>query len=584
LSSVSDSRRGPTCSSNSLVSSRACRLARVVVFVALFGACASGAAFGDGRQKLVVGRVWTGDAAHPWAEAVAVEGERIAFVGDRAAAAAKLGDDAEVVDAGKGLVVPGMIDAHIHLIDGGLHLTSVQLRDADSKEEFVRRIGAFAARPRRDGTWITGGDWDHTLWGGDLPDRAWIDAVTPETPVWISRLDGHMALANSAAMRAAGVGDDVKDVAGGEIVRDADGRPTGIFKDNAMSLIDRAAPPTSLGERLEAAVAAMAYLNAQGVTAVHDMGTWRDLEVFRLAHRQGLLTVRVYACTPLGQWERLAEEVSRAGRGDQWLQIGGLKGYVDGSLGSHTAAFLAPFDDDQSSRGLLVNTAEDLEEWTASADKAGLQVAVHAIGDRAVRLQLDVFERIAKRNGPRDRRFRIEHSQHIDPADIPRYGELGVIASMQPYHAIDDGRWAERVIGARRSETSYAFRSLLDEGAKLAFGSDWFVAPATPLEGIDAAVNRRTLDGAHPDGWVPAQRISSEEALQAYTADAAYAAFREEDLGTLQAGKLADLVVLDRNIVEGTNDELADAEVELTMVGGRIVYRRSEGENGEAQD
>jgi predicted amidohydrolase YtcJ len=540
------------------------------------------AAGAEAAQTLVVGRIWTGNPAQPWAEAVAVDGDRIAFVGDREEAAKRLGADAKIIDAGDGVVVPGMIDSHIHLIDGGLHLTSVQLRDADTREKFVERIGAFAKSPRRDGAWISGGDWDHTLWGGELPDRNWIDAVTPATPVWISRLDGHMALANSAAMRAAGVGNDVKDVAGGEIVRDADGRPTGLFKDNAMSLIERAVPPTSLADRLAAAIAAMEYLNAQGVTAVHDMGTWRDLEVFRLAHKQGLLKVRVYSCTPLGQWEKLADELKRAGRGDEWLQIGGLKGYVDGSLGSHTAAFLAAFDDAPDSSGLLVNTVEDLEEWTAGADKAGLQVAVHAIGDRAIRLQLDVFERVAQRNGERDRRFRIEHSQHIDPADIPRYGELGVIASMQPYHAIDDGRWAERVIGARRSETTYAFRSLLDTGAKLAFGSDWFVAPATPLEGIDAAVNRRTLDGKHPDGWVPAQKISAEEALRAYTSGGAFAAFREHDLGTLEAGKLADLVVLDRDIVRGDPGDLADAAVELTMAGGRIVYERGKGETNES--
>ena len=541
-------------------------------------------AAGEKTQTLVVGRVWTGNPDEAWAEAVAVDGDRIAYVGDRVEAAKRLAADAKVVDAGDGLVVPGMIDAHIHLIDGGLHLTSVQLRDADSKEEFARRIGEFAKQPRRAGAWITGGDWDHTLWGGEQPDRNWIDAVTPDMPVWITRLDGHMALANSAAMRAAGVGDDVKDVPGGEIVRDANGRPTGLFKDNAMSLIGRAEPPISHADRLDATVAAMKYLNAQGVTAVHDMGTWSDLEIFRLARRQGLLNVRVYSCTPLGQWKRLADEVKRAGRGDEWLQIGGLKGYVDGSLGSHTAAFLAAFDDDPKSSGLLVNTAEDLEEWTAAADKAGLQVAVHAIGDRAIRLQLDVFERVAKLNGERDRRFRIEHSQHIDPADIPRYGKLGVIASMQPYHAIDDGRWAERVIGARRSETSYAFRSLLDTDAPLAFGSDWYVAPATPLEGIDAAVNRRTLDGKHPDGWVPAQKITAEEALRAYTSGAAYSAFREKDLGTLEAGKLADLVIIDRNVVEGAPDELAGAKVDLTMVGGRIVYERPDGENSEAQD
>jgi predicted amidohydrolase YtcJ len=531
---------------------------------------------------VITGRVWTGNPRQPWAEAVAVGGERIVAVGSRDEVEQAAGESPQLIDAGDGLIVPGTIDSHIHLIDGGLHLTSVQLRDAATREEFVRRVGEFAKKLPA-GAWVTGGDWDHTLWGGEtsassvesLPDRAWIDAATPNTPVWMQRLDGHMALANTAAMRAAGVGDDVKDVAGGEIVRDAAGRPTGVFKDNAMALIDRAAPEPTLAQRLAATVAAMDYVAARGVTAVHHMGTWSDLEVFRAAQRQGLLKIRIYACTPLGQWQRLVDDVKARGRGDDWLKTGGLKGYVDGSLGSHTAAFLEPFSDASNDRGLLVNTTEDLEEWTAAADAAGLQVAVHAIGDRAIRLQLDVFERVAKRNGPRDRRFRIEHAQHIAPEDIPRFAKLGVIASMQPYHAIDDGRWAERVIGARRSQTTYAFRSLADVGAVMAFGSDWFVAPPTPLQGLYAAVTRRTLDGKHPGGWVPQQKISAEEALTAYTRGAAYAAFSEKSLGTLEPGKLADLVVLDRDLFKEPPETLAEAQVMLTMVGGRIMYQRT---------
>lgn len=526
----------------------------------------------EAAARLVVGRVWTGNEKALWAEAVAIRGDRIVAVGTREEAQAALGgDEPQVIDAGAGLVVPGMIDAHIHLIEGGLHLTSVQLRDAKTRDEFARRIADFA-KSRAPGQWITGGDWDHTNWGGELPDRQWIDEHTPETPVWISRLDGHMALANSAAMRAAGVGDDVQDVSGGEIVRDAAGRPTGVFKDNAMSLIERAMPETTLADRLAATVAAMDYLASNGVTAVHHMGSWPDLEAYRVAHRRGLMKTRIYACTPLGSWKRLADEVERTGRGDDWLRIGGLKGFVDGSLGSHTAAFLAPFDDAPNDRGLLVNTGEDLEAWTAAADAAGLQVAVHAIGDRAIRLQLDVYERVAAKNGPRDRRFRIEHAQHIAPEDLPRFASLGVIPSMQPYHAIDDGRWAERVIGARRSETTYAFRSLIDSGAPPAFGSDWPVAPATPLEGIYAAVTRRTLDGEHPDGWVPSQKISVEESLRAYTKDAAHAGFQEASLGTLESGKLADLVILDRDLFAIPAEEIRDVKIVATMVGGKVVF------------
>jgi hypothetical protein len=522
---------------------------------------------------VVRGRVWTADARRPWAEALAIRGERIVAVGSKADVEPRIDGKTRIIDAPAGLVVPGLIDSHIHLIDGGERLAGVQLRDANSRDEFVRRIAEFA-RGKRPGQWITGGDWDHSLWGGELPSRDWIDPLTPDNPVWINRLDGHMALANSAAMRAAKIGDDVADVDGGEIVRDAAGRPTGIFKDNALALVERAVPHATLDERIRWALAAMDYLAQRGVTAVHHMGSWQHVEVFRAIQRRGLLKTRIYACTPLDDWQRLAREVHQGGRGDEWLKIGALKGFVDGSLGSHTAAFLDPFSDSPKDRGLLVNTAEDLEQWTAAADREGLQVVVHAIGDRAIRLQLDVFERVAAANGPRDRRFRIEHAQHIDPHDIPRFAKLGVIASMQPYHAIDDGRWADRVIGANRSETTYAFRSLLDSGARLAFGSDWFVAPPTPMEGIYAAVTRRTLDGKHPAGWVPRQKITVEQSLRAYTIDAAYAAFSESSLGSLEPGKLADLVILDRNPFDTPPEEINAVAINATIVAGKLVYQR----------
>jgi predicted amidohydrolase YtcJ len=523
---------------------------------------------------LVQGRIWTADPQRPWAEAVALRGERIAAVGSRTDLEKLVGPDTDVIDAANGLVVPGLIDSHIHLIDGGERLACVQLRDADSREEFVRRIAEFAKK-QAPGEWITGGDWDHSRWGGELPSRDWIDSVTQDHPVWINRLDGHMALANTAAMRAAKVGDDVADVSGGEIVRDAAGRPTGIFKDNALGKIEHAVPNASLQQLLDATVAAMDYLAARGVTAVHHLGSWQHVEVFRAAQRRGLLKTRIYACTPLDEWQRLANEVRDRGRGDEWLKIGGLKGFVDGSLGSHTAAFLQPFSDAPKDRGLLVNTAEDLESWTANADRAGLQVVVHAIGDRAIRLQLDVFERVAAANGPRDRRFRIEHAQHIAPPDVPRFAKLNVIASMQPYHAIDDGRWADQFIGVKRSETTYAFRSLLDRGARLAFGSDWFVAPPTPMEGIYAAVTRRTLDDKNPDGWVPQQKISVEESLRAYTIGAAYAAFSESSLGSLEPDKLADMVILERNLFELPPEELNTVPIAATIVGGKVIYRNN---------
>ena len=541
---------------------------------------------------LVNGRVWTGSASQPSAEAIAIAGDRIAAVGSSADIRARAGG-AEVLDLGGQFVVPGFIDSHIHFLDGGFRLASVQLRDAKTREEFVARIKTFAAGVPA-GTWITGGDWDHTLWGGELPRREWIDEVTADRPVWINRLDGHMALANTAALRAAGVGDDVKDVTGGEIVRDDRGRPTGVLKDNAMELVGSKVPPPS-GEMNDRALdAAMKHVAAQGVTAVHHMGTWEELNVFERAWRAGRLTTRIQAAVPLATWTRLRDAVAAKrfgaeGRGDAWLRVGVLKGFVDGSLGSHTAAFHEPFTDAAASakataasakasasqgsdRGLFVTPPEDLYAWISGADKAGLDIAVHAIGDRANAILLDIYERVAKENGTRDRRFRIEHAQHLAAADIPRFAALGVIASMQPYHAIDDGRWAERVIGPQRIQTTYAFRSLLDGGARLAFGSDWFVAPPTPLEGIYAAVTRRTLDDRNPGGWVPAQKITVEEALRAYTAGGAYASFLDKETGAIAPGMLADIAVIDRDLRAVAPEEIRGAKVVRTIVGGKTVF------------
>lgn len=455
-----------------------------------------------------------------------------------------------------------------------MNLASVQLRDARAPAEFITRIKAFAAT-LPTGIWITGGDWDHQNWGGELPQRSWIDSVTPNNPVWINRLDGHMALANTAAMRAAKVPMSGDDIAGGTITRDASGQPSGIFKDNAQQLIDPAVPDPTPAMVDRALDAAMTYVAERGVTSVHHMGTWSDVAVFERAHRAGTLRTRIYASVPLSTWARLRDTVAARGHGDPWLRIGGLKGFVDGSLGSHTAAMMRPFTDTPGDSGLLINTPESLYAWTSAADKANLHVIVHAIGDRAINLQLSIFERVERENGPRDRRFRIEHAQHIAPADIARFAQLNVIPSMQPYHAIDDGRWAEKVIGPERAKTTYAFRSLRDAGARLAFGSDWFVAPPTPLEGIYAAVTRRTLDDKHAQGWVPKQKITVEDALRAYTTGGAYASFQEHELGSFRPGKLADIVIIDRDLTRVLPETIRDAKIEYTIVGGRVVFNRS---------
>ena len=467
---------------------------------------------------VVNARVWTGNTQRPWADAIAVAGDRLVAVGSSAEVRKQAGS-AEVIDAGGQFLVPGFIDSHVHFVTGGFRLSSVQLKDADTPQEFVRRIQAFA-QTVPPGTWITGGDWDNERWGGELPTRAWVDSVTPNHPVWVNRYDGHMALANSVALTAAHISAATRDVAGGTIVRDAGGAPTGVLKDNAMALMDTAItpPPPEVEDR--ALDAAMRYVAENGVTTVHNMGTWNDVAIFERARAAGRLTTRIYAAVPLNTWERLRDTVrARGGRGDAWLTLGALKGFTDGSLGSRTAAMYEPFDDAPGNTGLFLNSPENLYTWTKGADSAGLHVLIHAIGDRAIGTLLGIFERVARENGPRDRRFRIEHVQHIAAADIPRLAALGVIGSMQPYHAIDDGRFADKPLGRDRASRTYAFRSLLDAKATLAFGSDWFVAPPSAIEGIYAAVTRRTLDDKNPDGWFPEQKISVEEALRAYTVE-----------------------------------------------------------------
>lgn len=518
--------------------------------------------------------IWTGNPNQPTAQAILARGNTIADVGSNDDILSQLNLEDTAYDTRGAMIVPGFIDAHVHFITGGFRLSSVQLRDAVSQEMFIERIEAFA-KTLAPGEWILGGDWDHEQWGGELPTRAWIDDVTPLNPVWVNRLDGHMALANTAALEAASVQPDVADVFGGEIVRDVSGSPTGIFKDNAMSLVGPFVPDPSAAQTDRALDAAMAYVNEQGVTSVHHVGGFEQLDVFERTNAEGRLKTRVYAATPLHEWEKLRDKMQLENQSDNWFRIGALKGFVDGSLGSHTAAFFEPFSDAPGDSGLYVNTPEDLYSWISGADAAGLQVAVHAIGDRSINMLLNTYERVAEENGLRDRRFRIEHAQHIAPADIPRFASLDVIASMQPYHAIDDGRWAERVIGPERIKTTYAFRSLLDAGARVAFGSDWFVAPPTPLEGIYAAVTRRTLDDANPDGWVPEQKITVDEALRAYTLNAAYAAYEEDTKGSLEPGKLADFVLIDRDLTAIPPHEIRNARILQTVVDGRPVYTDS---------
>jgi hypothetical protein len=520
--------------------------------------------------------IWTGDTTQSGATVLGIRNDRIIYVGrDRDAVK---GGRTEMTDLGGRMVVPGFIDNHTHFLSGGYALSSVQLKQAATKQDFINTIRDHC-KDRPGTSWVRGGDWDHEAWGGQLPTRTWIDSVTGDRPVFISRYDGHMALANTAAMRRAGISRTQQDPPGGSIERDPSGEPTGIFRDEAMALVEKAIPPYSQAEYDLFLQQAMDYALSHGVTQVHDMGSyggWNELDTYQRAERTGRLKMRIYSFMPLRNWQQLDSFSRKNGKGNDRLRWGGLKGFVDGSLGSTTAWFHQPYLDAPGSTGLQVTDTNDLRRWVLAADSVGLQVAVHAIGDRANDFILSVFGDAAKRHGPRDRRFRVEHAQHLSAAAIENFPRLGVIPSMHPYHMVDDGNWAWKRLDPLRLQGTYAFRSLLDRGARLTFGSDWTVAPAEPLLGIDAAVNRRTGDGKHPGGWLPEQKISVEEALRCYTVNNAYAGFQEERLGRLKEGLLADFVILDGNLLTMPKERIRDTKVIATFVDGKEVYRSKE--------
>ncbi|MGW8265675.1 MAG: amidohydrolase [Longimicrobiales bacterium] len=550
-------------------------LGRVSLVSSMLLSSCVGPATDSADLVLLGGAVWTGVPGVPLAEAVAVRNGTIQAVGSAAEIQTLVGPETESLELAGRMVVPGFIDSHTHFIPGGFQLSSVDLRDAATPEEFARRIGAFAGTIP-PGTWITGGDWDHEMWGGELPRRAWIDEVTPDHPVFVSRLDGHMALANSLALELGGVTRSTAVPPGGEMVLDpATGEPTGVLKDEAMGMVYSAIPDPSEEELDRALDAAIAHALSQGVTQTHHMGTsWAEFETFRRAQAEDRLKMRIYSVVPLSQWERLQAFVAENGKGDDHLWWGGLKAFVDGSLGSTTAWFYDPYADDPGTSGLLTTDTASLRRWALAGDAAGFQLLIHAIGDRANDWLLDLYQAVAQENGVRDRRPRIEHAQHLTSEALTRFAALGVIPAMQPYHAIDDGRWAEKRIGPERIKTTYAFRSLLDAEAPLSFGSDWTVAPMDVRRGIYAAVTRRTFDGANPGGWVPEEKITLEEALTAYTLGSARAGFMEEKVGTLVAGKYADMAILSRDLFEMNPIDIPLVQVDMTIVEGEIVYRR----------
>jgi predicted amidohydrolase YtcJ len=532
------------------------------------------------------GKIWTENPAQPEAEAIAIVRNRIAAVGSSEAILKLAAPDTQMIDLRGRRVVPGFNDSHVHFYMGGASLASVQLRDAASPNEFRERIRQFA-RSRPKGEWIQGGNWDHENWTPVvLPTHNLIDDVTTEHPVFVNRSEAHMALANSLAMKLAGVDKTTTDVPGGVILRDSDGNPTGIFKDAAKGLIERLIPIPTEEQITSAILAAQSHAAENGVTSVQDMGVIgahcsdtaaKVIRVYRKLQRRGQLHIRVAVHVPIQAHKQFVSAGLMADLGNDELRIRAVKSFADGALGSATAWFFEPYADAPDTSGIPSDELSNPDEMYRNireANSAGFQIAVHGIGDRANKTILDFFQELEQTNGKSDRRLRIEHAQHLRREDIPRFAKLSVIASVQPYHCIDDGRWAERRIGPERAKTTYAFRSLLDSGATLAFGSDWFVAPIDPLQGIYAAVTRRSLDGKHPDGWVPEQKVSVKEAVHAYTMGSAFASKEEQIKGSLEPGKLADLVVLSDDILQIDPENIRDTKVDMTLFDGRVIFER----------
>lgn len=529
---------------------------------------------------IVNARVWTGaPPSGPEPTAIAIAGDTISAIGSDEQVRSRIGDKTKVIDAQGRRVIPGITDSHTHLVSGGFQLARLTLRDVRSREGFIQAVQA-EARKKNKGDWVIGGRWSVESWDKpESPNKSWLDGISPDNPVFLTRMDGHLALVNSTALKLAGIdANGPPDPMGGEIERDPKTHePTGILKESAMDLLDRLIPEPTRPERREALLRGMKHANSLGVTSVHDMSQQADLEVFRQASEQNTLTVRITSYLSVEDWSSRFEDAVQAK--ELWttpmFRLAGLKGYMDGSLGSRTAYMREPYSDAAPTtlhpRGQLTAFAssQTFGQQVAQADAKSLQMAVHAIGDEGIHLLLNAYEAAAKQNGSTDRRHRVEHTQHLLVSDIPRFVKLGVVASMQPFHKADDGRYAEKAIGAERLKGSYAFRQLVDSGALVVFGSDWPVVTLNPFAGIDAAVNAKTLSG---EVWLPSHSLTVEEALRAYTVSPSEAIHQESRLGTLEVGKLADMVILVDDPLTMPRERLADVKVAQTISGGRVVY------------
>ena len=521
---------------------------------------------------LLNGKIFTVDKNRPWIEACAITDGKIFAVGNTDRISRLQGENTKVIDLKGRLSLPGFNDAHVHFAEGGFYLMGINLRDAKDKEEFADRIGDFT-RKLEKGEWILRGNWDHEAWPSKAyPTKTLIDEVSPENPVFVSRLDGHVALANSLALKLAGITKDTPDPQGGEIEKDPKtGEPTGILKDTAQELVGRVIPPPSKERLIQAVNTAMGHANQLGVTSIQDNSGRETFQAYQELLNQGKLTLRINAWITVDDYQEVENIGILPPFGNGMLRLGTIKMFIDGSMGAGTALFYDPYIDDPSTSGLPIYPEKKLYDLVAAVDKASLQIAAHAIGDRANTWALNAFDRAFKANGSRDARHRIEHAQVVLPQDIQRFADLGIIASIQPSHCIDDMRWAEKRIG-ERVKNAYLFNAFAKAGVKIAFGTDWSVEPIDPMLGLYAAVTREFTEGGPEGGWFPEEKIALEQAIEYYTLGSAHAEFQEHVKGAIQPGMLADLVVLDKNMFEIPQKEILNTNVDLTILGGNVVY------------
>lgn len=518
------------------------------------------------------GKIYTQSNNQKIVEAIVTEDDKIIFVGSNKDAIDFAGNDCEKYDFENKPVLPGFIDSHVHFMVGGFSLTQLDLGNAKSKDEFREMIRNYAKDNASE--WILGGNWNHLQFDEKtLPTKEWLDDILPNKPAYLTRVDIHSALVNSAALKIAGITKDTPDPEGGQIIKDSNGDPTGILKDTAMDLVKKHIPPPTDEQYQNALTAAQNEAIRNGITSIHDITEEKIFNMYLKTYADGKLNTRINSVFLITHLEELLKKYFFNYGNNNWLRAKSVKAFADGALGSNTAWFFDPYKDEPNTCGLPTDYMlnEKLKEWALLADKNKLQLVVHAIGDRAISEVLDVFEEIVKTNPEWDRRFRIEHVQHIKEKDIERMKKLNVIASMQPSQLFDDGVWTEDKIGKERLRGTHAVNTLLNNGIKVCLGSDWTVTPLNVINGIDIAVNRTTKDGANPDGWIPNEKISVEEAIKSYTIDAAYASFEEDIKGSIEVGKLADFIVLSENIYEIPSDRINEVKVEKTILAGNVM-------------